>query len=195
MKKLMTSIAAAAMLSSASFAADITMNSKGIGDYLVVPAYFANSAGWTSNIKVTNTDTQNCVVAKVVFREGVDSEEKLDFLLYLSPGDVWEGKLSYDGSAVKVTSTDDSTVFNGVMTSSDNPLDKSFFNPADSDMSGYIEVFGVAEASAIEISENAGWTVGTPVDKVKIYSAYTTGNDTKGTAVDWNDVEEDLYAI
>jgi hypothetical protein len=195
MKKLMTSIAAAAMLSTASFAADITMNSKGIGDYLVVPAYFANSAGWTSNVKVTNTDTLNCVVAKVVFREGVDSEEKLDFLLYLSPGDVWEGKLSYDGTSVKVTSTDDSTVFNGVMTSSENPLDKAFFNPATGDMSGYIEVFAVAEATGIEVSENAGWTAGTPVDKVKIYNAYTKGTDSKGNAIDWNDVEADLYAI
>lgn len=174
-------------------AADVSINPKGMGDYLILPTYYANAQGWSTNIKVTNTDSTNAVVAKVVFREGVNSEEKLDFLIFLSPNDVWEARVSYENGKVKIYSTDDSTVFNGIQTGVSTPLNQNFFDLKDNEdyESGYVEIFASAKAIASSIDPN--WTVGRPLDKVKIYNSY---NDTiLNSQTPWSDVKDDIYAV
>ena len=187
MTKLSSIVAATLLSATAAFAAPITKGST--GDYLVVPAYYANTAGWTSNLKVTNTDTANAVVAKVVIREGGNSKEVRDFLIYLSPGDVWEATMANVNGAVNLSSTDDSTVFNGVMTSTTNAFSTNMVTStaANEDVTaGYIEVFGVAKIAGASVT--AGWTVGTPLSKTAIVTAYANA------ALPWADVGTDLYA-
>jgi len=66
------------------------------GDLLIMPGGVATgtgSAGWMTALKVINTSTEDSVVAKVVIRSKVYSQELLDFMIYLSPNDVWVGDI------------------------------------------------------------------------------------------------------
>jgi hypothetical protein len=88
-----------------------------VGDFLFAPAYFIGG-GMTTELQVVNTSSVYSTTAKLVFRNRNDSTELLDFVIYLSPNDVWNGKISCaevrasDGLCLKsrVESTDDSTL-------------------------------------------------------------------------------------
>ena len=106
--------AAACALAMASAAHAVEVSRDGTGDLLIAPAYFIGG-GMTTDLKVINTSSTQSVVAKVVFRDQISSAEVLDFLIYLSPSDVWNGTVSCevvgaDGNCTRsvVTSADDS---------------------------------------------------------------------------------------
>jgi hypothetical protein len=67
----------------------VRVSGDGVGDLLIAPAYFIGG-GMTTDLKVINTSMTDSVVAKVVFHHPVTSAEVLDFLIYLTPGDVWK---------------------------------------------------------------------------------------------------------
>lgn len=181
-KILLSSVAAVTLTSVAAFAAGandgsnaVVVANDGTGDYLVYPAYFANSAGWSTNIKVVNSNTTAAVVAKVVIRESVLSNEKLDFPIYLTPGDVWEGTLSNVGGNVVLTSSDDSMYVSGsgatsvfANTSTVVKALASTVAPENPTM-GYVEVFGIAAIPGSELV--AGWTSG-PIAKYLLRDAF-----------------------
>ncbi|MEA1973340.1 MAG: hypothetical protein U9N34_08625, partial [Candidatus Cloacimonadota bacterium] len=153
-------IAAAAVTTSA-FAATATVSADGKGDYLVSPAYYATADGWSTNVRVVNTNTTTAVVAKVVIREYATSKELLDFPIYLSPGDVWTADLINDGSGtVTVNSTDDSSpeVPMSPVLNDNNPLVGTAY--------GYIEVLAVASKAAVAI--DGTWTQFEQLDKADI---------------------------
>src|SRR6478735_4195715 len=58
----------------------------GVGHQLIVP-YFNTQNGNATIISVTNSDTINGKVLKVRFRGASNSNDILDFLVFLSPGD------------------------------------------------------------------------------------------------------------
>jgi hypothetical protein len=185
-KVLISGIAAAALATSAiAGAAPTVIDADGTGDYLVFPNYFANEANWETNLKVVNTNTTNSVIAKVVVRESRFSHEKLDFLIYLSPNDVWEGILKWDGSKVVMTSTDPSTVFGGIPASAAAPHTVPLFDPAtytrvntttvsENNKRGYVEVFSIATSAATYTDVNGNiYNLGAHgVAKEGIYKAY-----------------------
>lgn len=111
--------AAACAMALAGAANAVMVNKDGTGDFLIAPAYFIGG-GMTTDLKVINTSATDSVVAKVVFRHPVTSAEVLDFLIYLSPSDVWNGTVSCQtadavGTCTSsvVTSTDDSMQLDG----------------------------------------------------------------------------------
>ncbi len=191
LKKLVFSATAAAMLSTAAFSATlpVTLEGDSTGDYLVFPSYYALSTSqWKTNIKVVNTNTTAAVVAKVVIREAATSKENLDFLIYLTPGDVWEGEIYNDG-VVKIKSTDDSLFLNDTMVSATNPMDKILFdNGPAGNIYGYVEVFGVGQIDAYDVSASWGGP-GTPLSKAALYAAYNTL--AAGTVGTWTGVDND----
>jgi len=93
MKKKFLAAAIGAMLVGGSAFAGLTdtvrVSTDGVGDFLVAPAYFIGG-GMTTDLKVINTSLTQSVVAKVVFHHPTTSAEILDFLIYLTPGDVWK---------------------------------------------------------------------------------------------------------
>lgn len=196
-KRIVSSAAALAIIGTAAIAANnsaTTIATDGTGDYLVFPVYAADANGnWKTNIKVVNTNTTKAIVAKVVIREYVNSAEKLDFPIFLSPGDVWEATLEDVGGTVHLKTNDDSMVVNGVP-ASQSPVDTPLFAPVDPQNNhyGYIEVYGVAEISAIDVDNT--WTGG-PLDKVKLYNKYVADLNGNSNNLDqWNGVEKDaLY--
>jgi|GEM_PF-3128839 len=82
----------------------------GVGDVLVAPL-FVTAGQWETRLQVINTDSERSVVAKVAFWKGDDTEEVRDFFVFLSPGDMWEGKITHnpDGGSI-LTSSDDSVL-------------------------------------------------------------------------------------
>lgn len=91
MVKKSLAVALGAMLVAGSAAA-VEVNPGAKGDLLIAPL-FMTKGGWQSEFKVINTSVTDSAVAKVVFHAPGRSDEVLDFLIFLSPGDVWTGSV------------------------------------------------------------------------------------------------------
>lgn len=120
MKKSILSLGAAVALGSLGFAGtahaiavfsndgatanSISLHPSGTGHKLFTP-YYTAQGNMASLINVVNTDTANGKAVKVRFRSAANSDDVLDFTLFLSPGDVWSGMVSQnaDGRAQIVT--------------------------------------------------------------------------------------------
>ena len=89
----------------------ITMlqNPGGIGHHLFTPYYTAQGS-MSTLFNITNTDRTNGKAVKVRFRGAANSDDVLDFTVFLSPGDVWTGSVSQDlATGHAVVSTPDSS--------------------------------------------------------------------------------------
>lgn len=103
------------------------LGTSGQGDSLFFQFWFADS-GIDTKLTVTNTSTTDAVLAKVVIREGVFSEEVRDFTIALSPNDVWTGILRMGANGVQeIYSADDSVVI-WATDSSNNPIASTIEN-------------------------------------------------------------------
>lgn len=109
MKKNILAIAAGLAMAAGSASA-VELSQGGKGDLLIAPMLMAVGS-WQSELKVINTNISDSIVAKVVFHENTFSDEVLDFLIFLSPGDVWTGRLvvNADGS-IGIASDDPSSI-------------------------------------------------------------------------------------
>jgi len=107
LKKLSLTAILSVVLATGADANKVRIATDGTGDFLIAPLYIAQD-DICSVVKVFNTNETNSILAKVVFREHVSSHE-VDFPIFLSPGDVWEGKVCQQkNGSVVLTSTDDS---------------------------------------------------------------------------------------
>ena len=97
-QKALASAVAASAVALSGTAGAVALNPDGLGEALIYPYYTAR-AGQDTLISVVNTTT-NAKAVKVRFREARNSNDVLDFNLYLSPFDVWTGRVSAkDGGA------------------------------------------------------------------------------------------------
>jgi hypothetical protein len=185
MKKLLSTVAAAAILSGSAFAASSTNHvavaPNGLGDALIFQEYFAMS-GWDTHLKVINTDINNAVVARVAVYESSDSQEVRDFYIYLSPGDVWTADLKLSAAGTpSIVSTDDST-YRGPSATDGSPTFASEAVPMEVSLNGaaagYVNVVAVAAKSGTDLA-GAGWLAGQPISKTVIY------NNFHNVSTDW----------
>ena len=147
MRKLV-SLVAAAMITTTAFADTASMSKDGLGDFLIAPVYFAKD-NLCTNVTVYNTNETKSVIAKVAFREQIASNE-VDFPIFLSPGDVWDGKVCQRGNGdVYLTSNDDSNhpaIKNLLLTGKDLTAQSKAAGHTNIDFTtGYIEVYPIAE--------------------------------------------------
>jgi len=164
------------------------------GDLLIFPFYFAANGGWETKLTVVNTSTVYSVVAKVIFRSHLYSEELLDFLIYLTPADVWTGMVRNNGAMTYIYSTDDSILASAdTFASATTLVSQQIYEPrctttphnlTDSADYGYLEVI---ESWYGDVS-TAGYTAGylktgesatRPVTKAylkRIYEGFIGGN-------------------
>ncbi|MCS6997690.1 MAG: hypothetical protein NZ533_12255, partial [Casimicrobiaceae bacterium] len=82
-KKLLAAAVAAGASALAGTAGAVAINADGLGQALIYPYYTARD-GQTTFVSVVNTTTQGKVV-KVRFREALNTDDVLDFNLFLSP--------------------------------------------------------------------------------------------------------------
>jgi len=153
----------------------IHLAEDGIGQVLLAPMYLAEY-GYNTKITVVNTRPDVAVKAKIVFRSRKDSKEALDFILYLSPGDVWRGEVvrGEDGQAY-LTSDDDSMKSsqglgrNTAVFASEVPVntmlrDHQLIAP-DINEIGHIEVigiYGIAAGTVVQVSDD-------PTDTITVF--------------------------
>jgi hypothetical protein len=129
MKKVLVLALVVMLAASSAWAYNDALHVKqaanGKGDLVVFPVFYTATDGWQTSFTVINTSNVYSVVAKVVLHSHYYSQELLDFLLYLSPNDVWTGTLVNDGTDVRIQSTDDSALAaNGLFASATNPMNQ-----------------------------------------------------------------------
>jgi len=144
------------------------------GDVLIFPWYMALDGGWQTKLTVINTNLTNAVVAKVVIRSFKNSEELLDFFIYLSPSDVWTGVIKRLGTTTVIFSNDDSVLYSSspLVFANTTPINQPMFGLDcldDADYLGYVEV--------IMAAYKPGQSIGTTKDKIfRGYRDTTLGN-------------------
>jgi len=143
----------AAVFSGGADATGLTLDNTGVGHILVVP-YFTTQNGFTSLLNIVNTDTTNGKALKVRFRGASNSDDILDFQVFLSPGDAWAANISQDPTTglSKLTTPDTScTVPASVATSGSlfgtGRLNQSLTaaQQANETREGYIEILTMAD--------------------------------------------------
>jgi len=178
------------------FSDHVKMAPTGKGDLLIFPFYAALPGGWETKINVINTALDRSVVAKVVIRSQVNSVELLDFLIYLSPTDVWNAVIRVNAQGqIELTSSDDSCLATiNTWATAAAPFRATINNPAncsppDTSSLGYIEVIEAAHSTALGVGLNAqsgGVNVSLntpPVPKWAIYNAYQAASPTSANMV------------
>lgn len=169
-------LAVFAIVGGTAFAFDqndhVKMAPNGEGDLIIFPWYMAVSGGWQTQISVVNTSNNYSTVAKVIIHSHNWSDEVLDFLIYLSPNDVWTGYIRSGAQGTYIYSDDDSILVTkpaGSMTLADvatyfasptNPVSMPFYpakcpaaskidQKTDSTDYGYIEVIEANATTAV----------------------------------------------
>ncbi len=131
-------------------AAKLAVNPAGIGHNLIVP-YFTAQGDNATLINLVNTDSTNGKAVKVRFRGAANSDDVLDFQVFMSPSDVWTAKISKSADGAAMITTADTTctlpvnsVFSG----------KSFLTgrlasatDVNGTREGYIEIFNMANVT------------------------------------------------
>jgi hypothetical protein len=146
-KKMLSGLAISSVLATGLFADTPTISKDGTGDFLIAPVYIAKDK-ICSDIKVFNTNETNSILAKVAFREQISSQE-VDFPIFLSPGDVWEGKVCQSPNGVILTSIDDSNhpAVKEILAKGKNlTLQSKSAGHTNVDFTtGYVEIYPIAE--------------------------------------------------
>ena len=151
--------------------AAIEAGPNGTGEILLVP-YYSAQGGNATLLSITNTDTVNGKAVKVRFRGAANSDDVLDFQVFLSPADVWTAMVSKgeDGRAVLTTSDASCTKPNKLSGTSflTVRLDPTLTGDAlaNGTREGYVEIIGMAD-----IPKNATTGSGTGVTGLKATSA------------------------
>ena len=159
MKKNVLALSIAAMIGgfagsanalTAATATAFEQNDGGAGHILVVP-YFSTQNDNMSVIHVVNTDTVNGKALKVRFRGAANSDDILDFTVFLSPFDVWTGSVQADANGSYFQTSDTSCTYPDIRTqktsfvqdrlSSGWTAEKKVNNTKE----GYVEILNMAD--------------------------------------------------
>lgn len=164
MKKNVLALSIATLIGGLGFAgsasAALEVAESGAGHILLVP-YYSAQEGNLSVFHLTNTDTTNGKAVKVRFRGASNSDDVLDFQVFLSPGDVWTGIVSKNpetGLANLVTADKTCTVpaipsiAEGGQDFITNRLTRSVWTDADKakqTLEGYVEILAMADIPSL----------------------------------------------
>jgi len=178
-KSLCVALAATGVLGAAGVAQAVNVSADGLGNVLIYPYYTVNKDvngnSFNTLMSVVNT-TASTKAVKVRFREGKNSEEVLDFNVFLSPFDVWTASITpTSAGGGKIATSDTSCTIptfptGGVdfrtlqLETTDNAVTRT--------SEGYFEVFEMAtytDTSVIGI--NSKHSAGVPKDCSKVTDA------------------------
>ena len=158
-----------------SDATDLQFSEGGVGHQLLVPYYTVQDGNMTV-IHLVNTDTNNGKAVKVRFRGASNSDDVLDFQVFLSPQDVWTAAVTAgsDGTAQIVTADNTCTVPRlnpGVA----QPFVTTRLNPnsdkAEQTREGYVEIFNIADIPKVE--NNKFFQIANPGTTNTVTKAYS----------------------
>ena len=125
----------------------VVLHPAGTGHQLFTP-YYTAQGNMATLINLVNTDAVNGKAVKVRFRGASNSDDVLDFTLFLSPGDVWAAEVSQNPSTglARLSTPDNSCtlptqVNRDFITARVNPK----ANLANETREGYIEILNMAD--------------------------------------------------
>ncbi len=123
-KSLYAALAGASALGVTGAAHAVNVNPDGLGQVLIYPYYTIQDkvpgAAFSSLLSVVNS-TASSKAVKVRFLEGKNSQEVLDFNLFLSPKDVWTAAVLPAGVGAGVATFDKSCTVPKVSSDADEP--------------------------------------------------------------------------
>ncbi|PTT40673.1 cell surface protein, partial [Acidovorax sp. HMWF018] len=135
-------------------ATGLAVSEGGVGHALVVPYYNAQNGNMTV-LHVTNTDQDNGKLVKVRFRTASNSDDVLDFQVFMSPGDVWTAAVMAGADGVANIVTADNTCTVPALTKNVAQPFVQTRLPAFADAAtkanltreGYVEIFNMADVT------------------------------------------------
>ena len=143
--------ATAAGFANLTNATALGISPAGIGHILMVP-YFTAQNGNATLLSVVNTDTKNGKAVKVRFRGAANSDDLLDFQVFLSPGDVWTANVAKGADGRSVLTTADNSCTQpaipaaGVAFGTGRlPATFTAEQKAAQTLEGYVEIFNMAD--------------------------------------------------
>lgn len=182
MKMKLLSAAMLAGLSVAGAAQAVFVNPDGTGQVLLYP-YYTVQNGYETYVHVVNT-TNSVKAVKVRVLEGMNSQEVLDFNLYLSPNDEWAAKIYKTDTGASIR-TSDTSCTSGQVTADGIPFRNFQYQGdaintgTDRTREGYIEVIemGVVTDPTMAANITHTGTVGSrvPLDCAAVRTAATSG--------------------
>lgn len=158
-------------------ASALAVTAGGVGHALVVP-YFNAQNGNMTVLHITNTDQTNGKVAKVRFRSASNSDDLLDFQVFLSPGDVWTAAVTADANGLaQITTADNTCTVPALTTQSFNNSTSrlpGYLTEAQRTAltrEGYVEVFNVADITALKAFDTNGALNAAGPNRSPLYTA------------------------
>lgn len=189
MKKLLPAAVLAA-LAGVNSAQAVHVNSDGLGQVLLYPFYTAEG-GQDTYINLVNT-TDAFKAVKVRILESMNSQEVLDFNLYLSPYDHWSAVITANADGATITSADTSCTVPNAISNGDTIAFRNFEYAGDSvdglerTREGYVEVIEMGEVN----NATEDWrgdilhVAGVPGDCADLATSWSAGGVWNGDADD-----------
>lgn len=149
-------VPAAGLIPAGVAAADrLVVGAGGVGHALITP-YFTTNGGNMTVLSVVNTDTVNGKAVKVRFRSAANSDDILDFQVYMSPSDHWSAAVTQNASGMSQIVTNDNTCTLPALVKGTNypfVADRlpSYLTAAEKGAQtseGYVEIFNMADIPA-----------------------------------------------
>ncbi len=149
MKRFLISSAVAATVLATSGMAKIATD--GTGQFLVAPAYYADGK-FETELKLVNTDLLHSVLYRGVIRE-FEASQEVDFIVALSPSDVWEAKIAMGKDGKVYLTSDDDSNYEENLNVNLSDAQQTAGNASRSFKRGYVEFYPIAsfEETNIEV--------------------------------------------
>ena len=134
----------------------LSVSEGGTGHSLVIP-YFNAQNGNMTVLHVVNTDTVHGKLAKVRFRSAANSDDILDFQVFMSPGDVWTAAVTEGADGVAALTTADGTCTLPALAKGvpqpfvTDRLSEKAGNIANQTREGYVEIFNMADIDGLSM--------------------------------------------
>ena len=148
-----------------------------LGQALIYP-YYSVRAGWRTFIHVINT-SDSTVAAKVIFHDAKYSRDVLDFVLVLSPLDMWTGVVEERNGAPGVRPTDNTCTVSQIGSGKFAPFDPlGTITSVDDMREGYVEIIQMGspllETDPIAVAAAHNPTTGLPKDCGTVANGFKT---------------------
>ena len=146
-----------------------SVNANGDGHILLVPYYTVQDGNVTA-FNIVNTDSVKGKAVKVRFRGASNSDDVLDFQVFLSPGDVWAAAVTADANGLaQLVTQDNSCTLPKIALNTPVPfikdrLTKAGWTDADKNAQtreGYIEILNMADIDESKVYDKDTGTFGT----------------------------------
>ncbi|WP_422848659.1 cell surface protein [Acidovorax sp. M14] len=125
----------------------LEVNPGNVGHMLVVP-YFTAQNGNMTVLHLSNTDQNSGKAVKIRFRGAANSDDIMDFQIYLSPGDIWTGAVAQGAGGTATLYSADKTCTVPAIPAAGASFSTARLNAADNvngTREGYVEIFNMAD--------------------------------------------------